>query len=346
MSGSLRSPCHGASELHLRGDAEARYLARAVAAVTAARLSRQFPDARRLAQHLGCLGPQVHCGLYPGLEIDVRSGLPCYRAWTRLLADREVAARALAELPARAELEERARSAGAPIHGKRLLKHDYYTTLAAKPPVSLSSLQVLLRRVIPEENRAEFTILFDKLELTGLVVRYSIELEQRASVWNRRMVTLTEETAGRTEELQALVFQMAGTDAELLFAHLAAVPGLRVESVTKGTVGPFFFAGMRVPPALGPLVRDEHGFVGTFALDRAACDQPADVSNDPLGELLAERLSAEAHATYVAARARWGYHVFKDRKLVVPARHLEATRIFCRESGTRNIVYPLPGAAS
>ncbi len=330
-------------ELTLGDEAESAYLARASAALDAARLNNFFPDPRPLASHLRCLAPAVHGGLYPGLPLDVRSGLPAYRAWARLQADREVAGSSLAGLPPREVLVARARRSGATIHGKRLLKYDYFSALAGQPPVTLSALRIALRRVVPEKSTAEFSIVFDKLDLCGLWLRTTIELAQRDSFWNRRMVALTDDSAGQTEALRALVYAAAGNEAELIFAQLAATEGLQVERVIKGTIGPFFCAGVRVPAPLQPLVEDSAALIATFALERVAVDQATDGNNDPLAGSWSESLSPEARQTYLAARARWGYRVFKDRKLVAPPQLAAALTAFCRASGTRNLIYPLAG---
>ena len=70
------------------------------------RVSR--PDARRLADHVDAMDPAVHGGLYPGLEVDVRTGLPTYKEWTRVQTDVALATGQLAQLGPRKELAAKA----------------------------------------------------------------------------------------------------------------------------------------------------------------------------------------------------------------------------------------------
>ncbi|MFC1610051.1 hypothetical protein ACFL6C_03780 [Myxococcota bacterium] len=323
----------------LTGDAEAAYVRQVLAVLRAARLNNYYPDARRMSSHIRCLAPEIHQGLYPGVQIDTRSGLPTYREWTRVQTDCSIAAEALADIGQRPDLERRARSKPRSIYGKQLLKHHYYSVLVGQKTAPSSEIDVALRRVEPGANTAYFHVVLDKLDVSGVFVRYTIDLGQQASVWNRPMVTLTEDTAGHTEELRGLIYQFTSFDSEFMFAKLVSVGGLKVERVVKGTIGPFFFGGMRAPVPLQPILEQDGVFVATFSLDMAACDLASDRDNDPIDDLMVESLTEGARQTYHQARDRYGYKVFKDRKFVVPRYVADAVRAFCDASGTRNIVY-------
>ena len=325
----------------LRGDAESAYVEQVTAALRCARLNTHFPDARRLASHLGCLAPEIHRGLYRGVQIDLRSGLPTYRDWTRVQTDCHIAAQALDDMRERADIEKRARAKPGSIYGKQLLKHHYYTALLGRTPVPSSEIDVALRRIEAGENTAHFHVVLDKLDVSGTFVRYTIDLGQTASVWNRPMVALTEETAGHTEELRSLIYQFTSFDSEFMFAKLVSVGGLTVERVVKGTIGPFFFSGMKSPVPLQPVLAEEGSFVASFSLDMAALDLANDKDNDPIDDLMEASLTDDARATYFRARERYGYKVFKDRKFVVPGHLVEPFQAFCRAAGTRNIIYPV-----
>ena len=80
-------------------------------------------------------------------------------------------------------------------------------------------------------------------------------------------------------------------------------------------------------------------FVAMFALDMVADDVAEDKDNDPLDDLLADKLSAQARAGYAAARSQYAYKCFKDRKFVAPRALVPGLRAFCAESETRNIIY-------
>ena len=328
----------------LAADAEATYLERTAAMLRRARLNSQFPDARRSIEYLRSMGRAVHGGLYPPLEIDVRSGLPPFREWNRVRADREMAEEILSDLPAEEELATKARRDPRGIHGKQLLKRHYYTTLTERTLEPLDHMEVSLRRIEPGERTAHFHVVLDKLDATGLLVRTTIDLSQRDSVWDHPMVTLDEDTARHTEGLRSLVFRFSSLDAEHLLVRLAGLPNLEVERVVKARAGPFYQAGVRAPEAVRDvLAQAEDGVVATFSLDMAAVDLKRDRDNDPLDEWIGERYSEAAREEYEKARAGYDFRVFKDRKFVVSASLAEAMRAFCAERGTRNVVYTSDG---
>ncbi len=334
--GVLQTP-----SIRLGDAAESAYLERIGAALKRARLNRQYPNARRAARHLHCMNRDVHGGLYPPLAIDVRSGLPTYREWTRVKTDLEMAAEILADLPPEAELAERARRSGREIYGKQLLKHHYYNAIAEAELAQLDHMEVRLRRVEPDTRTAHFNVTLDKLDNRGLLVRKTIDLSQRDSHWDHPMLTLDEETAEHTRAFRSLIFRFASLDAELTFARLAATSNLEVEKVVKGTIGPVFMPGIRAPETIARWFDSEDGIAATFSLDLAARDLARDRDNDPLDDLIADRYSEQARAEYEEARKRWGYHVFKDRKFVASATLVGAVRELCAEHGTRNVIYTL-----
>ena len=117
----------------LAGEEEAGYVRRLREILGAARLGSHYPDGTRLSEHVGVLAPEVHRGLYPGLEVDLRSGLPTYREWTRAQTDVRVAEDQLRQLGPRGELERAGASAGDPREAAgeaRLLRGDCGAALA------------------------------------------------------------------------------------------------------------------------------------------------------------------------------------------------------------------------
>lgn len=322
----------------LQGADEAAYVARLGEVLRAARLGPQYPDARRLAGHLGVLAPAVHRGLYPGLEVDLRSGLPTYREWTRAQTDLRIAADQLRQLGDRAILERKAAADPGSIHARQLVKHDYYAAIRDVAPAPLGEMTVALRRVEPERRRASFHVVLDKLDASGVFVRYTIDLAQQGDAWNRQLVVLDDDSTRHTEGFRSLIYQFTSYDAEFTLVRLATLGGLEVERVIKGVVGPVCFPWTRRPDELQPVLA-AGGFVAMFALDTAAQDLAADRDNDPFADLLVDRLTAEARGEYDAARQRLGYKVFKDRKFVAPRAAVAALQALCASRGARNVVY-------
>ncbi len=340
----LRAPT-----LPLRGALAERWIRTLVAALRAARLNTHWPDVRRLADHVDALDPDVHHGLYGGVEIDPRSGLPSYRDLTRVVTDRAIADDALGFMGEAHQVEARAAARPQTVHGRQLLKHRYYSALHGRRLAPLGDLHVALRRIDLDTRTAHFNVVLDKLDASGLYVRYSVDMAQQDDTWDRPLVGLDDEHAQHTEALRATIYRSSSMDAELTFVKLAAEPQLTVERVVKGTVGPIWMgcckeARQVAPPSLQPLLADQDAFVAGFGLDMAAVDLAADRDNDPLERLLADRLSEQARAEYQAARRRYGFKVFKDRKLVVPRALQAQVRGWCAERGTRNVVYCPRGA--
>lgn len=327
----------------LQGDEESFYIKALVAIFRAARLNNQYPDARRLSSHLSALAPELHRGLYPGVDADVRSGLPSYREWTRVQTDVRLAPDQLRQLGDRRDLEAKARRGGeGSIHAKQLAKHDYYSALQRIQLTPLGDMHVALRRLEPEHRRAHFHVILDKLDVSGVFVRYSIDLAQTDEFWTERVVRLDDEAAQHTESFRSLVYKFTSYDAEFTFVKLATMPNLTVERVIKGVVGPFCFPWVQSPPALQPLLaQDVRSFAAMFALDMAAIDISADRDNDPFEDLIIERLSADARTGYEQARNKYGYKVFKDRKFVCTRPLLDPLRQLCTREQTKNIIYPV-----
>ena len=322
----------------LAGPDEAAYVDRIRGILQAARLGAHYPDAERLVATLGVLSPGVHRGLYPGVEVDLRSGLPTYKEWTRVQTDVRMAADQLRQLGSRAELQRKAGAKRSPIHEKQLVKHDYYAAIADTPLAPLGEMSVALRRVEPDKQRAQFHVVLDKLDASGQFVRYSLDFYQSAAAWNRPVVVLDAEAARHTESFRSLIYQFTSYDSEFTFLRLATMGGLNVERVVKGVVGPIHFPWTQPPEDVRTLVAGD-GFLADFALDMAATDLPADRDNDPFADLLREKLTPEAQREYDAARKRYGYKVFKDRKFVAPAGLLPALRKLCESRGSRNVAY-------
>lgn len=163
------------------------------------------------------------------------------------------------------------------------------------------------------------------------------------------MLELDDASARETDGFKSMIYRLTGLDAEFTFVRLAATEGLTIERVVKGTIGPFFMPGTNHPRGLAPLFEShdaaspgEGPLVATFGLDMAAHDVARDGDNDPLEDLLTEQLSEKGREGYAQARQRHGYHVFKDRKIVVSSEELVApVQQFCASLRARNVIYVL-----
>lgn len=330
----------------LTGQAELNYIDQLERIIRAARLNLHYPASRALRSHIGVLHPDVHRGLYPGVQVNLGSGLPSYREWTRAQTDVQIAPEQLQKLGARSELERQARASDAPIYQKLLAKFDYYSDLQGRELAPLGDMTVALRKIDAPTRTAYFHIVLDKLEASGLFVRYSIDLAQTDSAWSRPLVRLDAEDAAHTEQLKSLVYKCTALGSESTFIKLAALGGVRVERVARGSVGPIIWQAKDAPEALRPLMLagGAGAFIAQFGLDMLANDIAEDRQNDPLAtraQRADQRLSPKLGAALRSARQKYGVRVFSDRKFVVPRSMVAAVREFCAAHGTQNLIYSI-----
>lgn len=342
--GTQNSPIRA---VYLEGDEESRFLRRFQGIIRAARLSNQYPDGRRIGAHAGALSPEIHRGLYKKLEINVDSGLPTYKEWTRVQTDVSIAADQLRQLGTREGLAKKAKESSHAIHAQQLNKYDYYNQIADIRLAPLGAMDIALRRIDARANEAHFYVVFDKLDVSGVFIRFQISLSQKAQVWNSAAVTLNEDTASYTDEFKSLIYKFSSLDAEFTYTKLATLPGVTVERISRGTLGPIFCAdlmqrrGITAPEPFDKLLEKETDFVAHFGMDIAAKDVAENRNNDPFGALFESELSRKMRPTYAQARDSFGYKVYKDRKFVVSRGMEGKLREFCTQLNTQNIIYSL-----
>lgn len=345
--------------LHTQALAEpaaSEYLGLLAKAVRAARLSKQFPDRRAYAQTLTALGARAHLGLYDSIFVDARSGLPNMASMTRVVADQTVARDALPRMKSQAVLD--ARRADAEVFERLARKRPYYEGLGRTEIAPVDEHRVLLRRHEPEHSRASFRVELTKLAGDGCYLHVAIELSQTANLWGQRLVDLDAqgEVAEGTEALRGMVYRFASFDSEALFLRLHELPGVTVERVARGVIGPVVFrlangaALVEAPTGglsqtfeawCGKAAEGEAGIIAGFASDVAAIDVRDEKSNDPLSPLMSTTIRQAERARYDDARRRFAFRVYKDRKFAATAGLVEYAKALSTAAGTKNIVYPI-----
>jgi len=343
---------------HLREPVASTYLGMLSGAVRAARLNKTFPERRQLDGTLRALAAEAHHGLYDGIYLDSRSGLPNMASFTRPLADRGVGEQALRGYADQASLD--AKRDQAEVFARLASKRRYYELLQTLTLAPVDEHRVLLRRHEPNSSRASFRVELTKLDGSGAYLRVVIELTQIASVWSHKLVDLDTqgEVASGTEALRGMVYRFASYDAETLFIRLHELEGVTVERVQRGILGPVRFA----IPCEGGLATvlesqadptdaawtaglsargDDALMLASFATDVAALDVREEKSNDPLSPLLSAGIRDIERARYVTLRERYPFRVYKDRKFVVSPSLVAGVRDACAQAGCKTLVYPL-----
>jgi hypothetical protein len=340
--------------------AASTYLGLLSGAIRAGRLNNGFPDRRRLEGTLRALGAPVHQGLYDGIFVDSRSGLPNMASLTRVLTDKSVGIEALDRLEDQSTLD--ARSSEAEVFQRMAKRRRYYEALSGMHLAPVDEHRVLLRRHEPGESRASFRVELTKIAGTGEYLHVVIELTQTSGLWSHRLIGLDPngEVAEGTQALRSLVYRFATLDAETLFIRLHELEGVAVERVQRGIVGPALFC-IPTPerllivaePPVNPLTSAWADWLESspelrtpmmaisFATDIAATDVRDERSNDPLSSLFSSDLREQEHARYSILRQRHPFRVYKDRKFVVSPELVPFVSDMCTEAGTKNIVYPL-----
>lgn len=343
---------------HLLEPVASTYLGMLGRAIRAARLNKTFPERRQLEGTLRALAAESHHGLYDGIYLDSRSGLPNMASFTRPLADRGVGADALRGYADQASLD--AKREQAEVFARLASKRRYYELLQTLTLAPVDEHRVLLRRHEPDASRASFRVELTKLDGSGAYLRVVIELTQISSVWSHKLVDLdTEgEVASGTEALRGMVYRFASYDAETLFIRLHELEGVTVERVQRGILGPVRFA---IPSGGGVVTvleskpdpiegawnaavsarGDDALMLASFATDVAALDVREEKSNDPLSPLLSAGIRDVERARYVILRERHPFRVYKDRKFVVSPSLVAGVRDACSQAGCKNLVYPL-----
>ncbi len=272
--------------------------------------------------------------LYDDVEFDERTLLPTYREWARLLADSEGAATQLVTLGKRSALERKARRRGRDVDHRLLGKWDYYNRLQSLEMPGLDSISLQLRRHDPATQTIHVTIVFDKHDASGIFVRYTIAMSQRASGWGSGLVSLDDrENAEHSDVLRGLVYRYASTNAEMTFIKLSEHPDVHVDWVHRGTVGPAF-SDVNDQRALAGVheIAKSGGWVASFGMEQADRTVERSASNDPLApdKVLGPLLQARGHL---------GYNVHRDRKFVVSSRNEDELRKFTLKRGCQNVIY-------
>ena len=304
-----------ATPLRLAGDRASGYAAVARHLLAVARPGAHYSDGRRLDAHLSFL---VDAGQPPGtLDVDPRTGLPTLRQLLRVTADADLARRELADEPADSP------------------RRRYWEALAAAEVMRPSTVDVRLR--VRASGRVRLEVVHDRIDAaSGLFLRYTALVEVRGT---RQVAMSRDELPEPTQAFLNLMERNSGADAELALLLLSDLPGVTVEEVVRGQIGPLHFAGIDVPQLLTPVVRDCPGaFILHLALERAGIAVSEDRCRDPLASLYRHRLSARARPAIDARAAALGYHVAKERRLVCTPSAEPALRSTLARAGARVVV--------
>lgn len=308
------------------------YCAAASSLILAGRLSRAYPDPERCAAFFRALAPSFRGAHEPEARVDLTSGMPTLKELVSVQADASLAEGHLKDLAAR--------GAGKPLTPAAQAKAGYYARLARSPIRSLFALQVSLRRIDAERRCAAFEVVFDRYDPAETVfARYTILLEQDDAMLDSGFLSRRGDYSRQTNAFRDKMERYTQDDSELAFLLLGQVPGLRVEEVTRGRVGPFW--SPCAPPPDECRAGEDPGFVLHFPLDRASLSLAGDRNDDPFSTIYRDYLSEVSRPLIEERAAALGYRVHKDRKFAATRPAAAALRRRLDLAGKRNLIYEI-----
>lgn len=328
------------SSVVLHTSAADRYLDRVSALIRGAHLNAFFPPTEQVLKHLSALHSRTHGGLYSQLTVHRCAGLPTLEEWNRVKTDAVLAEAQVLSNPAALRPPEATASDKVEVQDEERTKWEYCLRLSALELSSLEMLAVELRRLDSESGALHARLVFDTVDIAGLLVRCTIELaEARPTADSHQLLLRKGDDLYLAAELRSRLLRLVTKSAEQIFVELSALPEITVQRVTRACIGPLCLGELPAALPLGPLLTDARGGFATFALDIAAREVPRDCENDPLPHVMLEQNFIDAASEYERQRVKFGYRVYRDRKFVTDTSSQPAIESLCRSAGTRNIIY-------
>jgi hypothetical protein len=197
----------------------------------------------------------------PPLRLDPQTGLPPWSTWAELSAEQRAGASLTATSHSSPAATPRTTT---PIADRlpapqnddvtdaraRLRRREAAARLlAAAPPLLLEPGRVEVRRILGD--RAQVTVILDRIEAAGLLVRVSADLSVGAHGGHSgRRIAVDDEEARANAAFLAVLQRSMGLPAPAIAVQLASCDGdVVVERISRGVVGPLR-AGGRGPMPL------------------------------------------------------------------------------------------------
>ena len=302
--------------------------------ILAGRLNSCYPDPYVCSAYISCLAPSLRRGVYDGVNLDRRTGLPVLKDVLAVKIDKDLAPDFIAS-------QEERLAAGRSLAERSAAKLEYFRRLGSAGLKPLNRLEVKLRRVDRESGSAFFEVVYDVYAISpALFTRYCLMLEQTDAVWESALLARSGDYSEPTMEFRMRLEKCAQSESELLFLIIGGIKGVRVEEISRARIGPFWSARTGFP-ASWPAASPGGAAVLHFPLDRASLELKADINNDPFEGMYREFLSGEAKDLIEERVKTLGYRVHKDRKFACTKSAEPALRGLLAASPARNIIYAI-----
>lgn len=303
------------------------------------KVNQFFPNPSALDHLYRLMSPSGNLGIDPEIRINPRSGLPSEPDIGRVLADKEACTRFLArnDTP---EVMARTDEASFKLH-RRI---QYLRDVQKSDLPRRFHHDIKLRRVDLTTRTASFYSIFERYDPgEGVFTRYTITLQHQDSRWNRNQLELVGDDLRATEGFRNVISRYHSDEAEFAFILLSEVPGIKVEEVVRGRVGPLWFKEADVMPEeiRQLLERNPGNLIMNFPLERVVINSKAkeDLLADPFARLYRASLEGEARIQAERRAESLGYRVFKERKFCVTKGIAGPFQQLLADRGARCIVY-------
>ncbi len=315
-------------------DVDDAFLWRLARALTAARGNDRFPQTRSLAglARSWAAARALSPTSVPVPVVDADSGLPPWITWAALLAERELG-RTLpssSPVPAPAEISPTP-VAAADSARARLQKREAAARLLAEAPAArLLDVDVVVRRV--EASRSLLTMVLDRADASGLFVRITVDawVPLNATVGGRELV-VDDDRARASAGLQDLLSLASHLPAPALLVRAATLPGVVVERLVRGVVGPCSHSWG------GPALGDESS--DAFALVLSSEELSPDIAATSDNDVFAtDDLAALVDALPKSLRH---FRAFRDAKAVASPSSSKLLRVRAQQRGLKTVLHAL-----
>ena len=264
------------------------------------------------------------------VQVDCSSGMPSLRDLAGVEADAKLCDGFLRDAAAR--------PAHRPLNEAARIKAAHYERLRTLPIGPLWRVDARLRRVDEARGLASFEVVYDRYDPAEVVfTRHTILLEQEDAFSGAGFIERRGDYSAQTSAFRDKMERYTQDDSEFAFLLLGRLPGVRVEEITRGRVGPLWSPWAPAPERFRGA--PEPAFTLHLPLDRSSQALEADRREDPFAGIFRECLSADSRELVEEEARRLGYRVYKDRKFAVTRGGAATLEAKLREAGARNIVY-------
>lgn len=324
----------------LRGQRAETYCKLLEGLIRGGKPNSSFPSGRGLANLVYLLRPSTNRGVEDQVRVNLKNGLPDEPDVGRIIADKDIAVKFLRSHDL-ASVRSRQDAAS-----KRLISRlDYYQDVEKRELPERYRLDLKLKRIDEAQKIADFIAVFERFDPgEGIFTRYQIHLRHQSDRWSKPKVELQGDDLRYTEEFRNVISRYSSDEAEFAFILLSDVPGITVQEISRGRIGPLWMDGVPAPPDITELLKKHPGnVILNFPYEKVFVPEvegKEDDNRDPFGRLYRESLTEENRELADARARRLGYIVHKERKFSCSKPILSALRKLCADRGKPCVIYP------